>query len=243
MTENTGGEMPFLAHLEELRWRLIKAIAAVVAGAIPCGILWRRIFDLLMVYPLRIAEPKPKIIFTAPAEGVLLSIKIAVAGGIILGVPVISYQIWKFVAPGLYRNEKRIVIPVVIVSSLCFFAGAAFSYILLPYVLRFLAAYASGALEPYFRANEYIGFLLKIVLAFGLVFELPVISFVLTKMDVITAGFLIKKFKYAFVIFFILAALITPPDVISQLFLAGPLLVLYGISILVAFMVQRRKRA
>ncbi len=234
MAEDADREMPFLQHLEELRWRMIASIAAVIAGAIPCGIWWRKIFDLLMIYPLRISEPRPRIIFTAPAEGVLLSIKIAVAGGIIIAVPMISWQVWKFIGPGLYKREKVIVAPVAIASTMCFLLGAAFSYLMLPYVMKFLAGYASGSLEPYFRANEYIGFLLKIVLAFGLVFELPVISFVLTRMGVISTRFLVKKFKYAFVIFFILAAFITPPDVISQLFLAAPLLVLYGVSILIS---------
>ncbi|MBD3422090.1 MAG: twin-arginine translocase subunit TatC [Chitinivibrionales bacterium] len=235
-------EMSFWDHLEELRWRLIKSIIAVVVCAIPCGIFWRRIFDIVMVYPLSLSDPRPKLIFTAPAEAIILSLKIAVAGGIIIACPIIFYQLWKFIAPGLYKSEKVVVLPTVIVSSLSFLLGIGFSYLVLPYVLKFLAGYASGSLEPFFKANEYMGFIIKIVLAFGSVFELPVISFALTKLGVLTPKILLSKFKYALVIMFIMAALLTPPDIISQLFLAGPLITLYFISVLVSWIALNKQK-
>ncbi|MFP4418329.1 MAG: twin-arginine translocase subunit TatC [Fibrobacterota bacterium] len=236
-------EMSFLDHLEELRWRVIKSIASVAICAIPCGIYWRYIFDLVMIYPLRYAEPKPQLIFTAPAEAVVLSIKIALFGGILLSAPVIFYQVWRFIAPGLHKHEKKTILPAAFFSTLFFLGGVALSYVMIPHVLRFLSQFAAGRMEPFFRTNEYLSFLIKLSLAFGVVFELPIISFVFTKLGFLTPGLLWKKFKYALVIVFILAALLTPPDIISQIFLALPLLVLYGISIIVSFFAQERKKA
>lgn len=236
-----GAELPFLEHLEELRWRLIKALASVVVFAIPCGIFWKYIFDWVMVYPLRFADPKPQLIVTSPAEAVMLSLKIAVAGGVILATPVIFYQIWRFVAPGLYKHERVVVLPAVFFSTLFFLSGVAFCYFVLPYLLEFLASFAEGRLDAMYKTNEYLSFLIKLCLAFGAVFELPVISFVLTRLGLITPRFMIEKSRYALVAVFILAALLTPPDVLSQMLLAVPLILLYLVSILVSFVVARRK--
>lgn len=234
-------EMSFLDHLEELRWRIVKSLAAIVALAIPCGIYWKNIFDVIMIFPLRLAEPAPRLIYTSPAEAVILSIKIAIAGGVIFAAPIVFYQIWRFVAPGLYKNEKVIVLPVVIASTLFFLMGVSFSYVSVPFVISFLTRFGAGKMDAFYRAQEYLGFLIKLALAFGVVFELPVVSYVLTKIGILTPKFLIEKIRYAIVIIFIVAAILTPPDVISQLFLAVPLLVLYGISILVSFVVMEKK--
>lgn len=235
--------MSFLEHLEELRWRLIKSVVAVAIGAIPCGIFWQRILDFVMIYPLRHTSPRPQLIYTNPPESVVLSFKIAFAGGLIAASPFVFYQLWRFVSPGLYRSEKRIILPAVFASTFFFIGGIAFSYYTFPILLRFLTAFGGSRLNPMFRIDEYFGFLLKISLSFGAVFELPVISFVLARMGVLTAGFMISKFRYAVVAVFIVAAVLTPPDVISQLMLAGPLLLLYGLSIAVAALASRRKTA
>lgn len=237
---NAREGMNFLDHLEEFRGRLIKSIVAVILFAVPCAIYWKQIYNILMVIPLRNTNPKPHLIFTAPAEAVILSMKIALVGGIVIAIPFVFYQLWAFVSPGLYGKEKKIILPIVISSSLCFFAGIAFSYaIMLPTLLRVLATFGGGILEPYFKASEYISFLIKLSLACGVIFELPVVSYVLTKMGVLTPKFLVTKIRHAIVIIFIVAALFTPPDVLSQLFLAVPLLVIYGISILVSYITQR----
>ena len=240
-SETTASGMGFLDHLEELRWRIIKSVAAVVFFAIPSGIYWKQIFDTVMIYPLRFADPKPRLIITSPVEGVLLSLKIAIAGGVILGTPILFYHIWKFISPGLYKNEKQIVFPTVFISTISFLLGIGFCYLLLPHLIKFLANFTQGRMDSMFKTNEYLSFLIKLSLAFGIVFELPVISFVLTKIGIITPRFLIKNFKYALVIMFILAAILTPPDILSQLFMATPLLLLYGISILVSFLVWKKK--
>jgi len=231
--------MPFLQHLEELRWRLIKSGLAVIVCAIPCGIFWEKIFDFVMLYPLHLADAKPRIIYTEPTEAVILSFKIALSGGLILAAPVIFYQLWQFVSPGLYKNEKKFVLPTVIASTFFFIAGIAFSYVTLPLVLRFLTGFAASRMEPFFKPKDYFGFILKITLSFGVVFELPVVSFVLSKIGLLTPGFLIRNFRYSTIIIFLLAAILTPPDILSQLLLALPLLILYGISIAVAAVARK----
>jgi len=235
-------EMSFLDHLEELRWRIIKAVIAVVIAAIPCGIYWKKIFEIVMIYPLRLSNPQPKLIYTSPSETVIMSIKIACAGGLILAAPVVFYQIWKFVSPALYGNEKKVVLPTALISTLFFIGGIVFSYLMFPFVMRFLTMFAPEKLAPMFKASDYFGFLLKVSLAFGFVFELPVISFVLSYIGLINASFLLKNSRYAIVLIFILSAILTPPDVISQTMMALPMLLLYAVSILVSFLASRRNR-
>lgn len=233
------GEMSFLDHLEELRWRLIKSALAVAVFAVPSGIYWQKILDVVMIYPLRHTSPRPKLIYTNPSESIILSFKIAFAGGLIAASPVVFYQLWRFISPGLYRNEKRMILPAVFASTVFFIGGISFSYYTFPIVLKFLTSFAGSRLDPMFKVGEYFGFLLKISLSFGIVFELPVISFVLARMGILTPAFLVKNFRYAILIIFLMAAILTPPDVISQLMLSGPLLLLYGVSIVVAGVASR----
>lgn len=234
--------MSFLDHLEELRWRIIKGTVAVVIAAIPCAIYWKNIFDLIMIYPLRLSDPQPKLIYTSPSETVMISLKIACAGGLIIAAPVVFYQLWKFISPALYGSEKKVVLPTVFASTFFFITGIAFCYGMFPFLMRFLTMFAPEKLDPMFKASEYFGFLLKISLAFGFIFELPVISFVLSHMGIINASFLLKNSRYAVVLIFVVAAILTPPDVISQTIMALPMLLLYILSILVSFFVSRRKK-
>ncbi|HEX2957747.1 MAG TPA: twin-arginine translocase subunit TatC [Chitinispirillaceae bacterium] len=233
--------MSFLDHLEELRWRIIKSLIAVVVFAIPCGIYWQQIINFIMIYPLNGINPRPQLVYTNPTETVVLSMKIAIFGGLITASPVLFYQLWKFVAPGLYVKEKKIVLPSVIVSTICFLSGISFCYMTLPLILKFLNGFGAGTLQAMYKIDEYFTFLLKLSLAFGVVFELPVISFLLSSAGIITGAFLVKNIKYAIVIIFIVAAVLTPPDILSQTVLAIPLLVLYGISIIVAYASQKKK--
>jgi sec-independent protein translocase protein TatC len=226
----------FLDHLEELRGRLVKCIVAVLVASIPCFIYWRKIFDVILLYPLKFTNPRPHLIFTAPAEAVMLSVQIAFVCGVVAVSPLLFYQVWRFVSPGLYKTEKRVVLPVVIATTFSFFCGLAFSYVMIPMLIKVLSTFGQGVLEPYFKAKEYIGFVLKMSLACGLIFELPVVSYVLTKMGLLTPGFLVGKIRHAIVLSFVLAAIITPPDMFSQIVMAVPLLVLYGVSILVSYL-------
>ena len=240
--DNAREGMNFLDHLEELRGRLIRSVIAVFIFAVPCFVFWRRILTVLMVYPLRYAEPKPHIIFTGPTEAVMLSMKIALVGGLIVSIPYVFYQIWAFVSPGLYGKEKKVVLPVVISSSFSFFVGLTFAYLAIPLLLKVLTRFGGGIIEPYFKASEYISFLIKMGLACGIIFEMPVVSWFLTRVGIITPKFLVDKLRHAVVIIFIVAAVITPPDVLSQFFLALPLLVIYGISILVSYLSWERPK-
>lgn len=229
-------EMPLIAHLEELRWALIKSLAAVIVFAVPCGIFWQQIFDFIAVYPLSMSDPAVRIIYTAPAETVMLSFKIALCAGAVIASPFIFLQMWNFISPGLYKNEKALIIPAVIASTICFLAGITFCYFLLPIILRFMTTFADGgAIEPYFKIGEYFGFLMRLCLAFGLAFELPVIAFVLSRMNVIDHKFLLRHFKIAVILVFVFAAILTPPDILSQTLLALPLVLLYLLSVGLAY--------
>jgi sec-independent protein translocase protein TatC len=236
-----GAEMSFFSHLEELRWRLVKIAVALLVCFVPCWIFWRQIFDVVMVYPLQFADPKPHLIFTSPVEAVLLSFKIAFGAGFVLAAPVIFYQIWKFIAPGLYPKEKKLVMPTVVASTVAFLSGILFCYFLLPFLFKVLTSYAGSRLDPFFKIDEYFSFLLKLSIAFGLVFELPVVSFVLARVGVLKAEFLLRHARIAIVVIFVIAAILTPPDIFSQMALAVPLLALYGISILVARFAGRKQ--
>jgi sec-independent protein translocase protein TatC len=239
---DSGEGVSFLDHLEELRGRLVKCTAALLIASVPCFIYWRKIFEVVLAYPLNYTHPRPHLIFTAPAEAVMLSLQIAFVCGAVAASPVIFYQTWRFISPGLYKHEIRVVLPVVAATTFSFFCGLAFSYIMIPMLIKVLATFGQGVLEPYFKAKEYIGFVLKMSLACGLIFELPVISFVLTKMGLLTPGFLVSKIRHAVVLSFVLAAVITPPDMFSQVIMAIPLLVLYGVSILVSYLSVEKKR-
>jgi sec-independent protein translocase protein TatC len=235
-------DMSFMGHLEELRWRIVKSALAVVAFSIPCYIYWKQIFDLILIHPLKNINPAPRLIYTAPHEAVMLSFKIAIFGGVLGAIPVIFYQLWCFVAPGLYKKERYTVLPVIFSSTFCFLLGITFCYLITPYMMNFMLRYGAGRMDAMLKTDEYIMFILKLSLAFGIIFELPIVSFILSKLGILTPSYMIDKARYAIVIIFIIAAILSPPDVVSQIIMAVPLLVLYAISILVSFIVVKRKK-
>ncbi len=228
-------KLPFTAHLEELRQRLIKSALAVIAGFAACYGVSGRLFSFF-VQPLLEALPEGShLAMIRVQEGFLTHLKMALLGGVLLASPVILYQAWKFVAPGLYPHEKRYVWPFVGTATAFFFAGAAFAFwVVFPFGFRFLLRYASGPIRASISIDAYLGFAIKLLLAFGVVFELPVVVFFLARMGLITHHTLARGRGYALVVIFIVAAVLTPPDVFTQLMMAGPLYVLYEISILVA---------
>ncbi|MBL8029163.1 MAG: twin-arginine translocase subunit TatC [Fibrobacteres bacterium] len=233
--------MPFLAHLDELRIRLIRSAIALVITTIAAYYFWQPILKIFTVYPLHRLQIKPPLVYTGAAEAFMVSFKIAFFGGIILGAPFILFQIWRFIAPGLYINERKMFLPVLFFSLLFFLGGMSFCYFLvLPLAFAFLLDFYGVGLTPMLTIGDYIGFNVKMLLAFGLVFEMPVFAFVLARLKILTHTFLIRQFRYAVVIIFVIAAILTPPDVISQSLMAAPLLVLYGISIGVAYFARRK---
>ncbi len=237
--ERDEKRMPFLDHLEELRWRVIKSLVTVVVLSLGCYFVSEQIQWFL-------TEPFPEqLIFLALPEGFLVRLKISLFSGILLGLPVIFYQIWQFVVPGLFEKEKKYVPVVVFISTLCFLLGAAFArFIMIPIAIKFLMSFETQELVGTIRVNNYLSFVTTLMLVFGIVFEMPILSFFLTRIGIITPKFLRRSRRYGIVVILILAALLTPPDIVSQLLLGGPMVVLYEISIVVsAIALKRRTRA
>ncbi len=234
-------KLPFTDHLEELRRRLIICFIAVAVGFLAAYGFAEEIFQILMkpliqVLPFENSSQKPSLIFTGIAEGFLTYLKVALLAGLFLAAPVIFYELWKFVAPGLYRHEKRYVFPFVLLSTIFFVGGALFGYfVVFPVGFQFfIGTFTTEFIKPLPSIREYLSFSTKLLLAFGIVFELPLLIFFLSRIGVVDAAGLSRQRKYAILIIFIVAATITPPDIISQLMMAGPLVVLYEIGIIVA---------
>ncbi|MBN1348597.1 quinolinate synthase NadA [candidate division KSB1 bacterium] len=236
--------MPFLDHLEELRWRIIKSIISVLLCTIGVYVFSEPFMEIL-VHPYITARPDDVggLVYLGPTGGFMVYLEISLFGGIVLSLPVIFYQLWQFVAPGLYKRERKYTLGVIIISTISFFIGATFSYsVIIPLGLNFLLGYKTTFLAPSLTIDKYLSFILMLLLVSGLVFELPLVTFFLTKLGLISAKFMREKRRYAIVIVLIVAAILTPPDVMTQLLLAGPIVVLYEISILVSAIVGRKRR-
>jgi sec-independent protein translocase protein TatC len=244
MSEN---KMPFTQHLEELRKRLIYCAVAVGAGFLASYAFADQIFQVLC-RPWLDALPKEqtvKLIATAPHEAFFTYMKVSFLAGLMLAVPVILYQLWRFIAPGLYENEKRAVLPVVFFSSFFFLGGALFGYFaVFPYGFKFFASYATDFITPMITTREFLTFTTRMLLGFGLVFELPIFAFFLAKLGLITAPLMRRMRKAAVVVIFIIAAAITPgPDIFSQLMMAGPLIILYEASVWIVHVFGRKEKS
>ncbi len=232
--------MPFLDHLEELRQRLLRCIFSIILFSFGSYFFAKQIMKIL----LRPYPKEEKLIFLAPTEGFITYIKISIFVGIIMSLPVIFYQLWKFVVPGLYKKERKYVPLIVLLSTLFFLTGALFCYfVIIPYGLNFLLGFSTDQLEPNIQIKEYLKFVTLLILVFGIIFELPLLSFFLTKLELLTPDFMRSKRRYGIVLIFMLAAILTPPDVVTQLFLAGPLIILYEISIWVSKFAMSKKDA
>ncbi|MBL7213312.1 MAG: twin-arginine translocase subunit TatC [Desulfobacteraceae bacterium] len=235
-------KQPFMSHLEELRKRLIFCAIAVGVCFVVAYIFSEQLFQLL-VLPLREVMPEgEKLIFTNLPEMFFAYLKVAFVAGIMAAAPVIFYQIWLFVAPGLYQKEKKYLIPFVVSSTLLFVGGALFGYfIVFPFGFKFFIGFANEYVKALPSVKQYFSFSIKLLFAFGIVFELPVVIFFLSKIGIVTPELLRKKRKYAILLTFALAAILTPPDVITQCMMAVPLIVLYEIGILVAVIARKKK--
>ncbi len=235
---------PFTEHLGELRSRLIYSFAAVAIGFIAAYGFSEKIFEILTM-PLVTAmegNENTKMIFTGLPEAFFTYLKVSLLAGIILSTPVIFYQFWMFIAPGLYRNEKRYVIPIVFLSVLFFATGASFGYfVVFPYGFKFFLGFSNDAIHAMPSMKEYLAFASKMLLAFGFVFELPLVLTFMARMGLVTVPFLKKNRKYALLLFFVGAAIITPPDVVTQVMMAFPLMLLYEISIIGAVIFGKKK--
>jgi len=237
LTKPLEKEMGFLDHLEELRRRILKSLFAIVVGAIAVYFFSDKLVDIVSA-PLQ----EVGVYFKAPTEAFMVRLKLSIFAGAILAAPVILYQVWMFVGPGLLKSEVKIVIPIVISSTIFFLIGGSFCFFyVIPLAMKFLLGFATGNMQPMIMIGDYVSFAGMMVLAFGVVFELPVASFILGRLGVINHKLMGKGRRYAVVGILILGALLTPPDVISQMLLAGPLYLLYEISILVVWLTARKE--
>lgn len=239
-----GRSMTLLDHLSELRVRLVRSLIALAVGFFACYGFAEQLFNYLMIPLTRALPAGAKLIYTALPEAFFVYMQVALVAGAFLASPYLFYQIWSFIAPGLYDEEKRHVIPIAGASALFFVAGAAFCYFqVFPYAFEFFVGFATDTIAPMPKLDEYLGFTLKMLLAFGLIFEMPLFAFFLSRLGIVTAQGMRKTRKYAILGIFVVAAILTPPDVFSQMMMAAPMLVLYEISILVAATFGRKKRS
>ena len=237
-----GDKQPFLSHLEELRKRLIACAIAVGVGFAVCYAFKERLYGIL-VSPLMQIMPEGKgLIFTSLVAPFFTYLKTALIAGVMLVAPYLFYQLWLFIAPGLYQNEKKYVIPFVSLSSILFVGGSLFGYfVVFPLVFTFFLSFENSFIQAMPSVNEYFTFVVRLLCGFGLAFELPVVIFFLAKIGVVTPESLRKKWKYALLLMFVVGAMITPPDIISQVILAVPLLFLYELGIILAVIGAKKK--
>lgn len=229
-------KLPFTDHLDELRHRLIISVVTVGVGFAISYAFSQQILLLLQ-------RPMPtRLIFIAPTEAFFVNLKVAFYAGLFLSVPLILFQVWKFVAPGLYEQERRYSYPFLIISTVLFLIGGLFAYIvILPIALHFLISQGGELWEPNITLSNYLSFCMRLILAAGLVFEFPVLMYFLAKIGIITPEFLAANRKYAILAAFVISAVLTPPDVFSQILLAIPLFLLFEVSIFIAKRVTSRQ--
>ncbi len=228
-------KMSFTAHLGQLRNRLIKCLIAVGIGFIGSYFFKEELFQVLVRPLLRAMGEKGTLIFTGVPEPFFVYLKVSLVAGIFFSAPVILYEIWAFVAPGLYSQERRYVVPFVFFSSLLFLLGTSFGYyIVCPLGFKFLLGFASYNIQPMLAIKEYFSFSTKLLLAFGFVFELPLFIVFLSKAGIVSPQTLSRQRKYVILLIFATAAILTPPDVVTQFMMAGPLIGLFEIGVILA---------
>jgi sec-independent protein translocase protein TatC len=246
--EDSGGRMSFFDHLVELRTRLINSLLGIGVGMVVGLLVSKQVINFIsrpMQAALHANHLDVNLYYTSPAGYISLYINLGLYLGIALAMPYVLYQIWLFVAPGLYKNERRAVSGFIISSMSLFLCGIAFGYfVLLPQVLTFLVAFANeGPIKPLISINEYFNLILVVLVGLGVIFELPVLIFILSAFGIVTPRFLMRNFRYAMLIITIVAAIVTPtPDATTMLIFMAPMILLYFIGVFVSYMVLRRKR-
>lgn len=235
------GEMDLFGHLRELRRRIVLSLVAILIGSIVSYSYTKEIFDFLSK-PYFVAFPDNILIGTGLAEAFVLKIKVAFFAGIIVAAPFLFMQLWLFIAPGLYEQERRLAWPFVISTTTLFLTGVYFCYEwVFPFAFEFFREeYTSIGVTPTVRISEHLALMVQGLVGFGAVFQLPVIAFFLGRLGIIDDRTLISGARYAIVVIFIVSAVLTPPDVLTQFLMAGPLLLLYGISIVVVRITYRK---
>lgn len=236
LEEGEPGEMSFLEHLEELRWRIIYSVIGIIVGAIVAWIFIDFLVESILLKPA--TDVGAQLQNLKPFGQLFLFVQVAIMAGIIGSVPNIFYQFWKFISPALRQTEKKYVLAIVIFSSVCFLSGIIFAYfVMLPLALKFAAEFGSDSISNEFAIDEYMSIIISVMLGAGFVFELPMISFFLTKLGILTPEFMKKYRRHSIIIILVLAAFLTPGgDPVSQVILAVPLVLLYELSIFISKM-------
>ena len=242
--EFAEGKMSFLEHLEELRKRIINACLGIAVGIALSFFFIQRIYDFLTAPAIATLPEGSRLIYTQPTEAFSLYIQISLISGAVFAAPWIMYQVWGFIAPGLYANEKKFVVPFVLFSTVGFVGGAAFNhYVAYPFIMTYFASFNTPNLVYLPQLSYVFGLYVKMLLGLGLIFQMPTVVFFLAKMRVLTARFLIRQFKLAVLLIFITAAVITPTgDPMTLMIFAAPMILLYTVSIAIAFLVGPKRQ-
>lgn len=234
-------KLAFTDHLEELRSRLVRSFIAIVIGAGVAYAFKEKLFEILTRPLIAVMPNDGHIIFTGLPEAFFTYLKVSLLAGVFLAAPVILFEFWMFVTPGLYKKERLILAPVIILSTLFFVGGALFGYfVVFPWGFEFFLGFQSETIKALPSMKEYLGFVSKLIVAFGIAFELPIIITCMAAIGLVTPAFLRKNRKYALVLFFICGAILTPPDVVTQIMMALPLILLYELSIIGAVVFGRK---
>ena len=245
-TLNLRGEMPFLDHLEELRWHILWSVLSLIAGSIiGFGLVYY--FDVLelLIEPVRVAmdDPDLKLQYLSPADAFFVTLRLAIYAGFIMAFPIVAYHVWSFLSPALEKREKRLMVPALYLGMLLFIAGMALAYYAaLPVTLEFFQKFQTGSLQANYEINATLGFIVKLLLAFGFVFELPIVIMVLSMMGLVTPAFLREKRRHAIVLITVVASFITPGDVVVlTAMMMVPLIFLYELGIFLSVLIYRGK--
>jgi sec-independent protein translocase protein TatC len=241
--EEAGGKMSFLEHLDELRKRIVQSVLGIAIGVGLGFFFINPIVNFILTPTWRLLPAGSRMIYTQPGEAFGLYVQIGLIVGVVLASPWIMYQVWLFIAPGLYANEKRFAVPFVLMSTIGFVGGAAFNhYIIFPFMMTFFASFNTADLIFMPRLEDVFDLYAKMLIGMGLVFQMPTVVFFLAKMRMVTARFLLRNTKYAVLAIFVVAAVITPSgDMITQTIFAAPMLGLYALSILIAWIVTPKR--
>ena len=242
--DGSGAKMSFLEHLDELRTRLIHAVIAIAVGCVVSFIFLDQVFEFVTLPMRQMLPAGGNLVQTEPTEFFMLYLKVGALVGLLLATPFVIWQLWLFIAPGLYAHEKRFAIPFVLFGTFFFAAGAAFShYIAFPWTWKFFVNFKPEYVQLMLKLGSAFSLYVKMLLGFAVIFQMPTVVFFLARMGMVTPRFLIRRFKYAVLVIFILGAVLSPGgDVVSQALMAGPMLVLYGLSILIAWAFRKRTK-
>lgn len=239
---DADARMSFFDHIGELRQRLLRASIAVIVASCVCFVFSQHLYDFLANPLLKLLPKDSALVFTGLPDAFFMLLKISIVAGLFITLPYILYELWKFIVPGLYKHERRYALPFLVVGTGLFLVGAAFAYFAaFPVIFNFFLGFQTPELKPMLSVKDYVSLLIKLALTFGVVFETPVIIVFLGFLGLVNSGMLRRGRRYFIVIAFIIGAILSPPDVFSQMVLAVPLVALYEASIPVLAIIERRR--